>query len=237
MKSNKKFLNFKTIKEFILEKKGIYDKRIIRQEVFQLFKYLKKKPYIKKIIRRFQIKKVAKGLEKYNNEGDSIDERNKTIYFINFALPHIINNAKTKNFLDIGCGNGRLSYIAAKNFDKVISIDPYNDFNKRFLKPNIKFYKKNFLDFHINIKFDVILYWGSFYIMKPYINTLIKAKSMLSDNGIIVIADDKERIVGKTKNNKKLHYSIKILSKKCHLKQINDFLVEDYYRVYILKKS
>ena len=80
------------------------------------------------------------------------------------------------------------------------------------------------------MKFDVILFWVSFYLMYPYYSAIMKAKSMLNKNGIIVIGDDYKRVQDRTEKPKKYYYSLKELSIQSGLQEIKNFLIKKVAR-------
>lgn len=163
--------------------------------------------------------KYGKGLQPYNNLGDNRGNDNKTEDFkkiLNKILP-----IKRKFALDIGCGNGRLSFVLSKYFEKVYAVDQFDE--PKFFTDNIIYLKEDYENYNFDIKFDLILFWGSFYLMKNYNNALKKAKDIC--NELIIIGDDPTRREEKAKlPNKKIKYNLTNILKNNDLYEKFEFI-------------
>ena len=226
------------VTSFIIIKK-IYAKLILNYIRAKYLKKIKKCLYYSLKFRSNNIKKIKriKGLKKEGSNWDAFDSRITIQDFTNIILPNILGLTSNNNLLEIGCRNSRISNINALHFNKVISIDPFYDFDKKLLKSKIKFYKKSFEDFKTSIKFDAIIFWDSFFLTKPYYNTLRKAKSLLTNDGIIVIIYIKKSDIDRINNPKSPCYSVTQLSNDTGFKELKTFLIKDFLRVFILKND
>lgn len=88
-------------------------------------------------MRNFLFKKISFSQEDKNNPlFYSIGSRNKIPYLLNFI-------SKGGTALDLGCGTGSLSNIIARNFSKVIALDPdkksLNKARELYKIPNLEF--------------------------------------------------------------------------------------------------
>lgn len=148
-----------------------------------------------------------------------------------------------KKCIDVGGGNGRLSEILGVFFDGVVLLEPCCTPNPKFKRKNVRFVPSLFLDFVTDDRFDLILFWESLYMMSH--RACIKhAESMLSDSGIIIIADDKKRHEGYATEEElkiiavgdKNTYDINRLATEFSLCVIDYRIICDRLRVFTLKK-
>lgn len=121
-------------------------------------------------------------------------------------LKHIkeIVNLKDKTVLDVGCGNGRLTFQLAKESKKVIGIDTDShliDEAKENSLVNTEFFSMDaeLMDFEGN-SFDVVIF--SWCLTPNPVKSYQEAKRVLKDNGrfIFVYQDSKseyEDVIGK----------------------------------------
>ena len=98
--------------------------------------------------------------------------------------------------LDIGCGTGLVSNLFAKkyptnNFTAVDFSDSI-DYGKRFAKDhdikNVKWIKKDFLEFKTVKQYDVIICCGVLHHIPEYSQALAKMKSLLKPGGKLLLA-------------------------------------------------
>lgn len=175
------------------------------------------------------------GIQRYDNNGDSIDTRNKTEYFRDIIVPIINKEVPTKHIaLDVGCGNGRLSYGLSTVFDNVIAIDRINHFIK--CPRNVLFLETDFDNLSMNLTADFIMFWGSFYMMNNYDECLRKCNTMLAENGIVMIADDKNRDISIPQTKEMVvTYHLDNLLKENNLIKAIEIIFNDYYRVTLIR--
>lgn len=126
---------------------------------------------------------------------DSSKEINNRYKFISHILFKNIKNYQ--NFLDVGCGDGKLTRFVGKKFKNIVAIDskdealeqlqPFQFFNNKILQK----IKGSILTMQLpkNIKYDFILLSHSiYYIPESEIKYLInKLFNLLNVNGVILI--------------------------------------------------
>lgn len=89
------------------------------------------------------------------------------------------------SILDIGSGNGlRLVGLARYGFQNITGIDPFIDKDIEY-ENGIKIYKKDLMD--IDGQFDMIMLNHSYEHMTNPEEVLIKAKTLLKNNGVLLI--------------------------------------------------
>jgi len=97
---------------------------------------------------------------------------------------------KNKQVLDVGCGTGLFSYMAAKKGAKVIGIDyskeAINIAQKSHIHPNLLYQNFDISNFP-NKKFDIIVSLGTLEHMDNPFQILKKFKNFLKNNGKIII--------------------------------------------------
>jgi len=87
--------------------------------------------------------------------------------------------------LDVGCGDGKLlRKLNTGCYKKLVGVDPFlsDDLD---IKGKIKIYKKNIFD--VTDKFDVVMFNHSFEHMQEPIKILQKCRTILKDNGRVII--------------------------------------------------
>ena len=111
---------------------------------------------------------------------------NHNYAYHNWISKNINNNS---NVLDVGCGDGTLCFKLSL-CDKVIGIDTSKDTikiaNQNNTHDNVSFINDDYLKHDFNNKFDVIIFVASIHHMNME-DALIKAKSLLNNNGKIII--------------------------------------------------
>lgn len=99
---------------------------------------------------------------------------------------------KPNTILDVGCGVGDGFYLAknlqAKYYGLDISEVNIHTCYRRF--PSEVFWQTDFASFQSEQKFDVIVFFSTLHHFEDWTETLAKAKSLLSDRGMIFIESE-----------------------------------------------
>ena len=181
--------------------------------------------------------RLGKGLQRYDsNFLDSVDENYNLKIFHEEVLPIILpftNSSDT--LLDVGCGNGRIASSLSKYFYRIHAIDPYCEVNPSYIGKNTIYIKSFFGDFELSDRYNIILFYGSFYLMNNYTYeiTFEKIRDLLSDNGKLIIYDDvrrksREKVIG--------YYDLDSLIKYGNFTMLVDHVITNgMYRISILK--
>lgn len=140
---------------------------------------------------------VNTGVHHYDEEGD-VRRRNLSFlekhFFGHPALSRWFEKGAIRRMLDVGCGNGRSWALFAECFYNIQGIDPYTRPDDRFKQINCDFQPVSLDDFECeDSSFDVVLFLGSFYLMKDKLAALRKCADLLRPEGAIVIMDDAKR--------------------------------------------
>jgi 2-polyprenyl-3-methyl-5-hydroxy-6-metoxy-1,4-benzoquinol methylase len=97
--------------------------------------------------------------------------------------------------LDVGCGTGLVSNLFAmkynSNFTSIDfsdSVDYAKDFAYKNEIKNVTWIKDDFLNFSTDKKFDVIICCGVLHHIPEHEQALVKMKSMLKEDGILILA-------------------------------------------------
>lgn len=102
------------------------------------------------------------------------------------------------NVLDIGCGSGILAYALSDCFDQVYGIDISDNMleiaKERRCKPSISYLNMNAENIVLDQSFDYIVSRTTLHHIKDKEALLDKMKSMLNDNGKIVIIDNVSKV-------------------------------------------
>jgi SAM-dependent methyltransferase len=182
----------------------------------------------------------GKGLQPYADNGDAKDERNSWCGFFHRSLPKILQHTLYNNAaLEIGSGNGRIASRLALIFDHVVGIDPHVDPSPQFHHPKVEYLKCSWQEYKKTgwREYDLILFWGSFYLFADEgVETLAGCAEILSDGGVIVIADDFHRNTdrGVDPISDGLLYSLTAL--RGDLREVHEHIQDDYLRVTVLQK-
>jgi SAM-dependent methyltransferase len=178
----------------------------------------------------------AKGWQCYDASGDTSDGGGNLHSFKEKVLLPILPKVKNKlSALDVGCGNGRHCKVLSEIFDRVVGIDIDYPFDNRFNLDNVTFYQKDFSEVSGH-KFDLILFWGSFYNMQNYRETLRMCYELLTDDGIVVIGDEPIRRtdMGESGHHDGFNYDLGDLLDGVNLKEVDEFV--NTYRVTVIGK-
>ena len=86
-------------------------------------------------------------------------------------------------------------------------------------------------------KFDLILFWGVFYMMENYKDAITQCYRLLQDDGIIIIGDDPVRRRDRSEkgHHDDVNYDLGILMEETNLKQIDEFVSD--YRITVIKRK
>jgi ubiquinone/menaquinone biosynthesis C-methylase UbiE len=135
-------------------------------------------------------------LQPYTKDGEVRDVRRR-LPLVRAKMLNPIKNYLSGLFaVDVGCGNGRMGKLLKEYFSGVIGVDCYRKLDPYNEGYYYKFYNCGFLDMPF-VQADLIFFFGSFYQMNDYTETLNKCKRMvLSQKGKILIIDDAMRKVG-----------------------------------------
>lgn len=134
---------------------------------------------------------MIRSLQPYNSSNDTDD-----IYINNESLSKFVeyyrNTYNFENFLEVGCGNGRLSKML-DNFtskpsvmlDAEIVVDDTNF-------KNTTFKKIDFAEYSDSLKYDLIILVGTFFVLcePSYKYNLTKLLNLLSESGNLVIIEN-----------------------------------------------
>jgi len=179
----------------------------------------------------------AKGWQCYNPYGDTDNHHGggNSNHFKTHVNPFLLNLKNKKDALDVGCGNGRHCKILSEVFDRVVGIDIDYPFDERFRERNVQFYNKDFSEME-DVKFDLILFWGSFYNMENYEETMVKCHDLLNDDGFIIVGDDPSRRKDKegTGHHDEFNYNLGVLMKENNFEEVDEVL--GHYRITVMRK-
>lgn len=177
------------------------------------------------------------GMQRYGDDDIDVQATNNLPTFRIEILPSILEHTKDRvSLLDIGCGNGRFACELSEHFSHVTAIDGYRGIHPTYLRNNITFIHSNFSDFKTDEVFDAMLLFGTFYLLITVMPDLLrKCASMLSDNGVIIIVDDKKR------NTKELeghgYYDLDRLASEAGLSIFHEFIQNnDEHRIAFIRK-
>ena len=176
----------------------------------------------------------------YTQDGDSADGRLTIAVFVDEILSVIEKWFLPKGkgvLIDVGCGNGRLNAVLREYFKEVLFIDKYfKVINEKYVYDNCKFHKADLLELEYDGKADCILFFTSFYLMKPkYEETMKRCYELLNWNGVVVISDDAKRKDGKLSDS---DYDLGKLAKDFNFTIEHEFVQKNgYSRTTVLRKG
>ena len=105
----------------------------------------------------------------------------------------IESTKKSFNILDIGCGNGFIVNILARQnpnamftaIDFSDSIDYAREFTKKYRTENIVYYKQDFLTWNMNKKYDLVICNGVLHHIPRYNDAIVKINKLSADKLIV----------------------------------------------------
>ena len=132
----------------------------------------------------------GRGHQRYNKSGQPVDGRlvNDTIRAEMLPWMECHLPARPRRLLDVGAGNGRLADIFCPLAETVVAVEPDVKLDPRFDHDNLEWHDAGFERFWPGEPFDVIVFWGSFYIMAPW--ALRHAARMLLPDGCVLVVSD-----------------------------------------------
>lgn len=182
----------------------------------------------------------GRGTQRYAG-GDARDARNSTALFRDETLPRIYPHITRRwHALDVGCGNGRITHCLVPYFNYVTGLDPFEKPHPSFCVPTALYTSSTF-DHHFtnrlrNDVYDMILFWGSFYLFAHRASEVLgKSRTMLSDQGVVVIGDDFRR--NTDRDIEPLHDGLvySLAEARGDFREVDEFIQADYMRVTVLK--
>jgi 2-polyprenyl-3-methyl-5-hydroxy-6-metoxy-1,4-benzoquinol methylase len=117
-----------------------------------------------------------------------------TIYYRDIFQKYIDIDLESSNVLDIGCGNGFLSFAFAPLVQSVLGIDPSepminaaNEANELYKMNNVKFINEKIIN--IDKKYDIIIISNVLHLISGVGLELMldKAFKLLKENGVLYI--------------------------------------------------
>lgn len=113
----------------------------------------------------------------------------KAINYLRFR--EVIGKTKGKNsWLDLGCGDGKIAFLAAKQGYKVIAVDKHLKIvlpHKSNLLANLKFIQSSIEDFNPQQQFDIITMYHVLEHVKDPELVLKRVKSWLRRKGVLIL--------------------------------------------------
>jgi SAM-dependent methyltransferase len=174
------------------------------------------------------------GLQPYDEKDfDAKDKRNTIDIFCREILPIVLcEQSSFCRALDVGCGNGRFSNILAQGFGSVVCIDQFRQPSHEPWE-NVFFQKVPFLEFETLEKFDLIMFFGVFYMM-DHEKCIKKCLGILEDGGSIAIIDE---VFRNAKNGESGTYDLDLICSKFALSLKDCIQDNGVHRVSILKRK
>ena len=163
-------------------------------------------------------------------------------------------NAKKMDILEIGCGNGRETYILSKMFKNILALDPseilinsLNEKKKIYKMNNVTTMIGNSESININKKFDMIIFTYSFLFVKNKQKCLLKINNLLKKNGYLLLLEPARfnNLLFKTELSKKkikdwynlLNDTLIVIIKSKKFKLIQHLNLFKFTNTYLLKKN
>lgn len=187
--------------------------------------------------------RLGQGCQPYDtNDLDSRGAANTIAVFENQIWPSIKKYfSKDSTLIDVGCGNGRFAAFFSDIVESVFAIDPFREINPHNLRKNVSFSNISLQDLDTDAIFDIAYYHGTFYLMKNWStdDAFRKTLGMLSENGLLIIVDDKIRDKGMWPRSKTAvtAYDVEELCTHFGGKIIDSFIIKNgVLRVTVIKK-
>lgn len=158
----------------------------------------------------------------YNSNGD-VRSPNLPMLSEQFKRLGIDNLNYKENILDVGCGNGRVWQLFP--MATIDAIDAFVLPDKRFLRNGIEYQKKDFNSFLPKIKYGLILMIGCLYLMENKDAVLLKCKSILSENGSLLVLENTTRLYSDSEDGR--YYNIVELCRRTDIKIVDSVLIDN----------
>ena len=157
--------------------------------------------------------------QSYGCDNDVLRTERKTAHAVASILEPIgdlLERKKDGCVLDVGCGNGRMFPPLASRFAEVVGIDILRDADPIFLQPRVSFERADFRTYSPGRRFDVILFYGVFFVVCDAVSRLSK---LLQPGGLVLICDD-HQWEGR-------YYNLETVAAKNNLRILRNFVVPE----------
>lgn len=134
----------------------------------------------------------SKKVKAFFDNTDNYLKNNSNISLRKNIIKTLIGNKKGDRILDVGCGNGDLSkdYILKNNVDFFDISQNMLDILKKTIKKekidSIRLIQGDFLNYHFDKKYDVILFVGVLAHVDSVKISVKKVSDLLNKNGVVV---------------------------------------------------
>lgn len=134
----------------------------------------------------------SKKVKAFFDNTDNYLKNNSNISLRKNIIKTLIGDKKGYRILDVGCGNGDLSkdYIKKNNVDFLDISQNMLDILKKTIKKekidNIRLIQGDFLNYHFDKKYDVILFVGVLAHVDSVKTSVKKVSNLLNENGIVI---------------------------------------------------
>ena len=134
----------------------------------------------------------SKKVKAFFDNTDNYLKNNSNISLRKRIIKTLIGDKKGNRILDVGCGDGELSkdYIFNNNVDFLDISNNMLDIIKKKIKKkridNIKFIQGDFLNYHFDKKYDLILFIGVLAHVDSVKISIKKVSDLLNKNGIAI---------------------------------------------------
>lgn len=125
--------------------------------------------------------------EQYTWDRKEFKNYNKILAY--YQAISCVENSKGGILLDLACGDGTLTQIFTKYFDRVVGVDASGKQleKAKLLLPKIKFIESLIEDFETNERFDSIFMINVLEHVNDPVHVLKKVSGFLSDDGVLVV--------------------------------------------------